>query len=100
MAKPVPQTMAQLAFVLSDIASSAHALKRLALELQDPENDGDIDAYVTGITALAERVGLLADWSSMSIPCGCGAAYGSNVEDWMMPPAWHDLARKSEVRNG
>lgn len=96
-APATPQTPAQLEIVLSQIAAAAASIKRLAILLtHDPDADHrDVDAQRFAIEALAQRIGLLADWSAASLERGRG------VEDWFLPPAWHTQGTtNAEVTHG
>lgn len=91
------QTPAQLQIVLTEIAAAAASIKRLAILLtHDPDADHrDVEAQRFAIETLAQRIGLLADWSAASPERGRG------VEDWFLPPAWHAQATKNaEATNG
>lgn len=87
-----PQTAAQLDFVFADIAGSAKAIKRfvlrLVVEAAEPEDERDVQAMHKAIEVLADRIGLLADWSGTPLGPLCPVV-GDRPQDWMMPPTWH-----------
>lgn len=82
------QTPNQLQVVFGEISRAAETICRLALMLTDRgEIDSrDVEAQRYAIESLAERIGLLADWSNESVSF---QARSGKVEDWLLPPAWH-----------
>ncbi|MFT3818277.1 MAG: hypothetical protein QM750_11695 [Rubrivivax sp.] len=95
--KQAPQTAEQLAMVFGDIAESARAIERFAIGQLDDEHDDerDIEARRVAVETLAERIGLLADWAGASLRSVL-VLKGSELQDWLMPPAWHDQQAKRE----
>lgn len=81
-------TSAQIGIVFSDIAQCAKAIQRCIVMATHSEDERDVEAIYKCIASMGERIGLLSDRAAD----GCresSAAFGTEVEDWMMPPSYH-----------
>jgi hypothetical protein len=85
-------THSQVGCVLNDIAMTANAMQRFAVLLAHTDDERDIEALRVGLEGMAQRIGLLADSASDRLPESCGPTYGATVDEWMMPPAFHENA--------
>ena len=87
----------QAAIAFGEIARAARAIGRFAVALNcfDEEDDDprDREAYAVAVDVLAAHAGLIADRAAGSL--GWMVAFGTEPEDWQMPPAWHEAAAKN-----
>ncbi len=83
-------SISQIGFVLNDIAMTAKAIQRFAVMLRHEEDARDIEALTQSIETMAERIGLLSDKTADECPGTGGACFGATVDDWMMPPMYHE----------
>lgn len=79
-------THCQVGCVLNDIASTANAMERFAVMLEDSDDERDSEALRVGIRGMAQRIGLLADSAADRVPQTLGATLGTTADKWMMPP--------------
>lgn len=88
-------TTEQIGLALNEIAEYAATISRLAILLTaETEDPRDSSAYSDAIEKMAGAVGLIADRTSEQL--GTLVCCGTQPEDWLMPPAWHDAAEKAE----
>lgn len=90
----------QIGCVLNDIALTAKAMQRFAVMLVHADDERDIESLTQGLEKMAERVGLLADWAADTGVGSMGAVFGATVEDWMMPPAFHEQLEQAQSVGG
>lgn len=82
----------QLDCVLSEIATTAKAIERLAIMLNHSEDGRDKEALAVSVANMAQRIGWAADMAMERSVNSIGPCYGGNAEDWMMPPVFHENA--------
>lgn len=87
---PTSLTPKQLYCVLSDIAETASAIDRLAVFLNQCEDD-DKPVFITSIGSLAQRIGMIADMAVVGNP-GHSIQFNGGIVEWTMPPLFHDLS--------
>lgn len=88
--KSAPLTPNQLGCVLSEIATTAKAIERLAIMLNHCDDVRDIEALNVSVGNMAQRIGWAADMAMTRSAENIGPCYGGDAEDWMMPPVFHD----------
>lgn len=80
----------QIGLVLNDIAMTAKSIQRFSVMLRHEGDERSIEALTQSIETMAERIGLLADKTADECPGTLGACFGAGVNDWMMPPMYHE----------
>lgn len=89
----------QIGLIMNDIAETSKTIERLAMLMVEAEDVRASEAMRHSIESLTQRIGLLADFaagrSRYAIPL-----YGTKVEDWMMPRAYHaDIENNITITN-
>lgn len=94
MAKPIinEATIEQLQWIFSEIAQTARALKRLAIQMSSEEEPDMIEQTPIIIEALCEKIGWAADLGGTKI--GSVVVLEGDADKWMMPPAYHDAVKE------
>lgn len=85
-----PSEIKQLEYILSQTASLAKSVRRLAIHIDDEEPEL-AEMVPVMIQKLAEQIGWCADLAMEKI--GSSFTHHGTAEDWMMPPAYHDAVR-------
>jgi hypothetical protein len=86
-------TPEQIDFVLSDIATVAQQINRMACALISGGCDVlDNETLLIAIESMAQRIGWAADMAMARSEHSIGPCIGS-AENWMMPPAFHRSER-------
>ena len=80
-------TNAQIGIILNNIACTAKAIDRLAIQLAFQEDERDAEAVRFSVESLSQRIGFLADKIAYSLPDALHF-YGGD-DEWFMPPSYH-----------
>lgn len=83
------QPRGQPGVIFAEIADLASCVERLGVLLVagDDDDPRDRTAYETGIRALSNQIGLLADIGARL--CGDSALKGGDPAQWLLPPVFH-----------
>ena len=85
----------QLHFIFAEIADTAKALHRLAIQSVGEDEPGMIEQTPIIIQTLAEKIGWAANLGGQKL----GSCFSEDVgaEAWMMPPAYHDAVKATHA---
>lgn len=79
---------AQQGVLMSEITLTASRIAQLAVMAQDLSNvDPDVDALLTVMHTLAQRVGWMAEVANAEM--GGTPFISASAEDWLLPPAFN-----------